>query len=126
MFLFFWFWYVFVIAVMAAQLTNRLALIFVRDLRMPVLRTYFVDFNSNAARSANTYLKHCNIGDWFLLTQIGQNVDPFFFEDFMQELENLQYSPNENHENGENQQEALLNNSNGVNIQLNTIHNGSA
>ena len=81
---------------------------------MPVLRTCFVDFNSNAARSANTYLKHCNIGDWFLLTQIGQNVDPFFFEDFMQELENLQYPHNENLENGENQQEALLNNSNEV------------
>ena len=75
---------------MSAQLTIRLALILVPSLRVLVLVRYLVSHNSNAAKSANRYLKRCNVGDWFLLTQIGQNVDPFFFEDFIQELGELQ------------------------------------
>ena len=31
----------------------------------------------------------CNIGDWFILTQISKNVDPFFYEKFMDELSTI-------------------------------------
>ena len=98
----------------------RLALILVPSLRNLVLRRYCVSLNSNGARNINNYLKACNIGDWFLLTQIGQNVDPFFFEDFMQELDHLQKRP----KNSENQH-LPLNYSNGSNVdtmELNKIH----
>jgi len=28
----------------------------------------------------------CNVGDWFILTQISKNVDPFFYDKFMGEI----------------------------------------
>ena len=36
----------------------------------------------------------CNVGDWFILTQISKNVDPFFYDKFMGEILSKWCPPN--------------------------------
>ena len=57
---------------------------FVPGLRITLMQ---LKFKRNAFNKVATYLRNdCGISDWFLLYQIADNVDSYFFEQFVLEL----------------------------------------
>ena len=83
-YLFLWFWYVLLFALSSLLIAYRLALMFVPGLRITLMQ---LKFKRNAFNKVATYLRNdCGISDWFLLYQIADNVDSYFFEQFVLEL----------------------------------------
>lgn len=57
---------------------------FVPGLRVTLMQ---LKFKRNAFNKVATFLRNdCDISDWFLLYQIADNVDSYFFEQFVLEL----------------------------------------
>ena len=58
---------------------------------LPAARTYSIVSKIGEERSSSlvrSVLNRCNIGDWFILNQIAKNVNPYFFREFLEVLEN--------------------------------------
>jgi len=83
-YVFLWFWFVFVALVSAVHFVYRLAVIFTPCMRETLLKA--------RARLVQTYqvnsiCKETSRGDWFILYQLGKNIDPVIFREFLVELE---------------------------------------
>ena len=80
----------------------------------------------------NDFLKDSNVGDLFLLSQIGKNVDPFFFHHFVQNLLSEWNSDSEgknllnrvvtDHENAHVRSESLLSEANSDPERMNMLN----
>jgi len=82
-YVFLWFWFIFVAVVSAIHFVYRLAVMFIPRLRTNLLR---------ARARLVQYYKIENIcdkktkGDWFILYQLGKNMDPIFYKEFLDSL----------------------------------------
>ena len=79
-----WFWYIFLFMVCGLQVVYRAVIIAIPGLRRSKI-AYKLKSNHYNAR-LDRFIKEGNLGDWFLLNQIGKNVDGFFFEKFIEEV----------------------------------------
>ena len=43
-------------------------------------------FTSADMATCKSVLSHCYLGDWFVLYQLGKNMDPMIFREFMEKL----------------------------------------
>jgi len=82
-YVFLWFWFVFLALVTGVQIIYRLAVLFTPRLRELLLRA--------RSRLAPLYeieavCRKSRIGDWFLLYQLGKNIDPLIFREFIRDL----------------------------------------
>ena len=82
-YVFLWFWFVIVSIITGVQVIYRLAVLVMPRLREILLRT--------RARLApmikiETICRKSRLGDWFLLYQLGKNMDPLVFRDFINDL----------------------------------------
>jgi len=87
-FLVLYFWYVLLFTLSAIYVLYRITTIALPQLRAVVLN---VKINKRPwgqqGMLVNRVLSHCDIGDWFLLEQIGQNVNHLFFREFLKSLD---------------------------------------
>jgi hypothetical protein len=75
-----WFWFMILFVIVGLQFVLRLAIIAIPGLRKSMLLSRLKN-NKNRIDCLE-----CNVGDWFILTQISKNVDPFFYDKFMGEI----------------------------------------
>ena len=89
-FLVLYFWYVLLFALSAFYIVYRISTIALPQLRTLVLK---VKINERPWGQQGTpvsvVLRQCDIGDWFLLEQIGQNVNSLFFRYEIWDYKNL-------------------------------------
>jgi len=76
-----WFWFMILFVIVGLQLVLRLATI-----AIPALRKTLLLSRLKRNKNVDCFLMECNVGDWFILTQISKNVDPFFYDKFMGEI----------------------------------------
>ena len=84
-YVFLWFWFIIVAAISGIQLIYRLICMFTPRMREMLLRA--------RARLAPMYqvetvCRRQSMGDWFLLYQLGKNIDPLVFKEFINDLSN--------------------------------------
>lgn len=82
-YVFLWFWFVTISVVTGIQMAYRLAVMAVPRMREMLLRA--------RCRLAPLYqveavCRKIRMGDWFLLYQLGKNIDPLIFREFIHEL----------------------------------------
>jgi len=86
-FLVLYFWYVLLFTLSAFYILYRISTI-----ALPQLRTLVLKVKTNErpwgqqGTPVSVVLRQCDIGDWFLLEQIGQNVNSLFFREFLKQL----------------------------------------
>ena len=89
-YVFLWFWLVLLAIITTYILFYRLTVIFFPNVRLSLLkrRAKFVD-----KQSIHELLQNTDLGDWFLLMQIGKNVDVINYRDILEQLRiSLRYS----------------------------------
>ena len=88
-YLFLWFWFVFLFVMVSVQLLFEIAV-----LAMPAFRIWVTAQQTGTYSGLmKSYLQfQCNVGDWFLLYQIGKNTNKTFFYNLIDKLslENLE------------------------------------
>lgn len=82
-YVFLWFWFIIISVVTGVQVIYRAITMFTPRLREVLLRA--------RARLAPMYhveavCRKSKLGDWFLLYQLGKNIDPLIFKEFLNEL----------------------------------------
>ena len=80
-----WFWFVFLMVIGSLQILFHLCVIFI-----PPLRSLFLAWTLGTPMESIEKKKKLfqnSIGNWFLLLQIGKNMDPIFFENFLEGLQ---------------------------------------
>ena len=83
-----WFWYIFTMVLISLHLIFRFGTIISRSWRRTLLShqlksTFYAQIHKNLER----FLKYeCDAGDWFIIYQIGTNVDPYFYQEFIRAL----------------------------------------
>ena len=83
-YLFLWFWYVMLFVLSALLILYRMALVCIPGLRMTLMQLKFKRYAFS--KVTNFLRRDCDISDWFILYQIADNVDSYFFEQFVFEL----------------------------------------
>lgn len=86
-----WFWLITLAAITGVWLIIRLATIL-----FPPVRTHLLKARARSAAKEHVSLieKRCNIGDWFLLYQLGRALEPTVYAEFLAELsKELQQHP---------------------------------
>merc|ERR1719322_2190122 len=82
-YVFLWFWFVIVSIITGIQLIYRAAIVVMPRLREILLRTRA---RLAQMQKIETICRESRLGDWFLLYQLGKNMDPLVFRDFINEL----------------------------------------
>lgn len=82
-FVFIWFWFLIVAAVSAVNLLYRMLVVVT-----PRLRVFLMKSNSRLAPRfvVRIVVDKCRIGTWFVLFQLGKNIDPTVFKELLTEL----------------------------------------
>ena len=82
-YVFLWFWFVIVSIITGVQVIYRMAV-----LVMPRLREILLRARSRLVPmyKIETICRESRPGDWFLLYQLGKNMDPLVFRDFINDL----------------------------------------
>ena len=82
-YVFLWFWFVFLAIVTGLHLTFRLAVS-----SLPVIREILLRTRARLAPSikVESICRESGYGDWFILYQLGKNMDPIIFKDFVNGL----------------------------------------
>ena len=82
-YLFLWFWFVFLFVMVSAQLLFEIAV-----LAIPAFRIWVTAQQTGTyTGQMKSYLQfQCNVGDWFLLYQIGKNTNKDFFYNLIDKL----------------------------------------
>jgi hypothetical protein len=80
---FIWFWFVILAVLSGLALLYRLAVVLRAQTRLYLLRA-----RSRLAPSGDidTINRKCHIGDWFVLYQLGKNMDPLIYKEFIHDL----------------------------------------
>ena len=83
-YIFLWFWFIILATVTGLALIYRLAVIFTR------FRLYLLKSQAPLApRQDLEYVaRKCQIGDWFVLTQLSKNINPVYFKELISDLAN--------------------------------------
>lgn len=82
-YVFLWFWFVLLSVLTALSLIYRMAIVFSPQLREILLRA-----RSRLAPhdEVKAIARKCQIGDWFVLYQLGANIDPLIYKEVVSEL----------------------------------------
>lgn len=82
-YVFLWFWFLFVAVLSGLNLVYRTAVVVMPKFRLLLLRA-----RSRLApqEEVETITKKCQIGDWFVLYQLGKNIDPLIFKELVSDL----------------------------------------
>lgn len=82
-YVFLWFWFLFVAVLSGLNLVYRTAVVVMPKFRLLLLRA-----RSRLApqEEVETITKKCQIGDWFVLYQLGKNIDPLIFKELVGDL----------------------------------------
>ena len=81
--MFLWFWFIIVAVVTGLSLLYRLAVVV-----SPQVRLYLFRARARLAppEQIETIARKSQIGDWFLLYQLGKNMDPLIYKEFINDL----------------------------------------
>jgi hypothetical protein len=82
-FVFLWFWFVFLSVLTGLNLLYRAVVILTPQVRMYLLRARSHSAPQDQIRAIH---RKCQIGDWFLLYQLSNNIDPLIYKDLMADL----------------------------------------
>jgi len=82
-YVFLWFWFVFLAVVTGIQVVYRIS-----SLAAPFLREFLLRARSRLVQhyKVQRVCRGCRLGDWFILYQLGKNIDPVIFKEFMEKL----------------------------------------
>lgn len=82
-YVFLWFWFIVLSILSGISLVYRIAVVMGPKLRHLLLRA-----RSRLAEvdEVEAVAKQCNIGDWFLLYQLGKNIDPLIYKEVIADL----------------------------------------
>ncbi|KAG8237843.1 hypothetical protein J437_LFUL002452 [Ladona fulva] len=82
-YVFLWFWFVVLSVITGVALLYRVAVVM-----GPQVRTYLLRARSRLAPhdQIETITRKCQIGDWFVLYQLGKNMDPLIYKELVAEL----------------------------------------
>ncbi|XP_065169616.1 innexin inx2 [Atheta coriaria] len=82
-YVFLWFWFIILSVLSGISLVYRAAVIM-----GPKLRLYLLRARSRLAsqEQIEVIAKKCHIGDWFVLYQLGKNIDPLIFKEIINDL----------------------------------------
>ena len=83
-YVFLWFWFVTLAFITAFQVTYRVSTCLLPSLRMMLLKAR-AKLNKNP-RQVDAICKKFRLGDWFVLYQLGKNIDPLIFREFINDL----------------------------------------
>lgn len=82
-YVFLWFWFIVLAILSALSLAYRLAVILSPKLRYVLLRARS---RLSAQDQVKTISNKCQIGDWFVLYQLGKNMDPLVYKQLIADL----------------------------------------
>ena len=82
-YVFLWFWFVLVSVITGVHLMCRLAILVMPRSREMLLRARARLVSS---KKIETICQESHLGDWFLLYQVGKNMDPLIFRDYINDL----------------------------------------
>lgn len=82
-YVFLWFWFVILSVLSGVSLLYRAAVVF-----SPKLRLYLLRSRSRLAiqEQIDIIASKCKIGDWFVLYQLGKNIDPLIYKEVISDL----------------------------------------
>jgi hypothetical protein len=82
-YVFLWFWFVILSVMTGISLLYRLAVVV-----LPKTRMYLLRARSRLAPQDHieTISRKCQIGDWFVLYQLGKNIDPLIYKELVADL----------------------------------------
>lgn len=82
-YVFLWFWFIIVSVISGVSLLYRLATIFGGQIRMYLLRS---KARLSDPDQIDVISQKCQIGDWFVLYQLGKNMDPLIYRELISDL----------------------------------------
>lgn len=82
-YMFLWFWFMLLSIVSAIHMVYRLVIIFSPSVRALLLRARSRLVSQD---EIDLITKKCQIGDWFVLYQMGKNINPVVFKEFLSEF----------------------------------------
>ena len=85
-YLFLWFWFVFMFVAWAIQFIFEIAILAMKQFRSWLIEQQSGSFNDDG--EMKRFVENCNLGDWFLLYQIGKNTNDEFFHKLIKNLSN--------------------------------------
>ena len=83
-YLFLWFWFVFMFVAWAIQFIVEMAILAMKQFRSWLIEQQSGSFNDDG--EMKKFIENCNLGDWFLLYQIGKNTNDEFFHKLIKNL----------------------------------------
>ena len=95
-YVFLWFWFVILSIITAIQMTYRVCTCFLPHMRTTLLNARCkVKKPGQVVRICRTF----KLGDWFVLYQLGKNIDPLIYREFIGDLyDQLVYLDAEKHD----------------------------
>uniref|UniRef100_A0A8D8XI51 Innexin n=1 Tax=Cacopsylla melanoneura TaxID=428564 RepID=A0A8D8XI51_9HEMI len=82
-YVFLWFWFILLTVVTGLSLVYRFAVIMGPKVRLYLLRA---KSRLSSQDQIETIARKCQIGDWFVLYQLGKNIDPLIFKELVSDL----------------------------------------
>ena len=83
-YLFLWFWFVFMFVAWSIQFIFEIAILAMKQFRSWLIEQQSGSFKDNG--EMKIFVENCNLGDWFLLYQIGKNTNDEFFHKLIKNL----------------------------------------
>merc|ERR1712008_80289 len=83
-YLFLWFWFVFMFVAWAIQFIFEMAILAMKQFRSWLIEQQSGSFEDDG--EMKKFVESCNLGDWFLLYQIGKNTNDEFFHKLIENL----------------------------------------
>ena len=83
-YLFLWFWFVFMFVAWAIQFIFEMAILAMKQFRSWLIEQQSGSFKDDG--EMKKFVENCNLGDWFLLYQIGKNTNDEFFHKLIKNL----------------------------------------
>jgi len=83
-YLFLWFWFVFIFVAWAIQFIFEMAILAMKQFRSWLIEQQSGSFEDDG--EMKKFVESCNLGDWFLLYQIGKNTNDEFFHKLIKNL----------------------------------------
>lgn len=82
-YVFLWFWFISLSIVSGVSLAYRAAVVIWPKVRLYLLRARSRLSSHNAVENIS---EKCQIGDWFVLYQLGKNIDPLIYKEIIDDL----------------------------------------
>lgn len=82
-YVFLWFWFIILTILTGVSLLYRFAVVFMPKVRLYLLRARSRLSTHEDVESIST---KCQLGDWFILYQLGKNIDPLIYKEIIADL----------------------------------------